>query len=726
MKTLKQVLVLLSVFVFPILISNCEKDQVQPEQEASALKSAELGEMVNMEDALVVFGPERFTREKGKPTIISKEFIIENYEHFKDTFLIVIENGDENGDSRVSSAVVTVNDIEVFSPNNFGNRIGFLAQAITPKQNLKVTIELRGTPGEFFTISIKGFHYGPGSYFTLEQAYYGQSGEIKQYSFRGGLITAELINGEIVYQGDMILTDDQVSSATKKGASIIYLGRERWPSSIVYYDIDPGCPHEDKIEEAIAHYEELTPINFIKRTNQTNYIEFIDGGDGMSSHVGMVGGRQEIKVAYWAVRGKVIHEIGHALGLIHEHSRSDRDGYVRIHDDNIMKDQDHNFELIESSVNSTLFDYGSIMMYSSGAWSKNGYNTITKLDGSEIVEYQRIALSDEDIIAIKSLYLIPEVDFSASNTTVGLNEDIHFTDLSLYNPTKWEWNFGDGSWSEEQHPIHSYSDNGNKTITLTAWNEWGSTTLTKVHYIKVEDNPSPQLETFVDPRTNGYPDLASRTYTEVPIGNQIWMGENLRYLPEVSPPSLGSASESHYYVYGYYGSDTEEAMNESNYNTYGVLYNWAATMRGEAASSSNPSDVQGVCPDGWHLPSHEEWVELELHIGMDPSEIYLDYPRGNSGILLKSVDGWDDYNGVDGNGTDDYGFSAIPAGVANMHGRFWGIKEIIMFWTSSLGNIMYPEYPDSPAFRSLTYRSDGIISSLAVDSYGVSVRCVKD
>jgi len=80
-------------------------------------------------------------------------------------------------------------------------------------------------------------------------------------------------------------------------------------------------------------------------------------------------------------------------------------------------------------------------------------------------------------------------------------------------------------------------------------------------------------------------------YSTVQIGDQCWFSENCRYLPEVSPSSAGSETSPYYYVYGYQGTDVEEAKATYNYDTYGVLYNWPAVM------------TEGICPSGWHIPT---------------------------------------------------------------------------------------------------------------------------
>jgi hypothetical protein len=128
--------------------------------------------------------------------------------------------------------------------------------------------------------------------------------------------------------------------------------------------------------------------------------------------------------------------------------------------------------------------------------------------------------------------------------------------------------------------------------------------------------PAVETGTFTDSRDE-------QSYTWVRIGDQVWMAENLRYLPAVMGPGMGSETEPHYYVYGYDGTDVSAAKETDNFRHYGVLYNWPAAMAGSSSSNSNPSGVQGVCPPGWHMPSDNEWTQLVDYV------ISQGYPNSN-------------------------------------------------------------------------------------------------
>jgi uncharacterized protein (TIGR02145 family) len=161
--------------------------------------------------------------------------------------------------------------------------------------------------------------------------------------------------------------------------------------------------------------------------------------------------------------------------------------------------------------------------------------------------------------------------------------------------------------------------------------------------------------TFTDPRDG-------KVYQTVVIGNQEWMAENLAYLPSVVGPDTGSDTTSYYYVYGYDGTSISAAKATENYATYGVLYNWTAAMNGAESSDANPSGVQGICPDGWHLPSDAEWKQLEMYLGMSETDVNSTGWRGTvEGGKLKEAGTthWADPNAGANN---ESGFTALPGG----------------------------------------------------------------
>lgn len=156
-----------------------------------------------------------------------------------------------------------------------------------------------------------------------------------------------------------------------------------------------------------------------------------------------------------------------------------------------------------------------------------------------------------------------------------------------------------------------------------------------------------------------------KTYKTVKIGNLTWMAENLNY----------ETRDSYCYE-----------DNKSNCAKYGRLYTWAAAMDSMGTWSSNGKGcgngkkcspaypVRGVCPAGWHLPGVNEWVYLRDVVAEDYQE---------ADKKLKSTYGWNENKGKSGNGTNDFGFSALPAGYLYERRSYNGEGEKTFFWSST-------------------------------------------
>jgi len=204
--------------------------------------------------------------------------------------------------------------------------------------------------------------------------------------------------------------------------------------------------------------------------------------------------------------------------------------------------------------------------------------------------------------------------------------------------------------------------------------------------------------TFVDARDN-------HEYKWETIGDQIWMTENLSYLPAVNLCLPDSSNLPHYYIYGYNGTDVNEAKGTSNYVNYGVLYDWNAAVE--------------ACPAGWHLPSDAEWKQLEIELGMTNKHLneYIGtFDRGNQGTQMKSASGWHN----EGNGTNISGFTGIPGGYRFGNGNFTYVGSIGYWWSST-------DNQDGLAWgRGLRYNSCGVCRNIFFKDNGFSIRCIKN
>ena len=218
---------------------------------------------------------------------------------------------------------------------------------------------------------------------------------------------------------------------------------------------------------------------------------------------------------------------------------------------------------------------------------------------------------------------------------------------------------------------------------------------------------------------NGFTDERDgNSYCTITIGNQVWMAENLRYLPSVYRSSQESNTESRYYVYDYQGNNVEEAKSTYNYNEYGVLYNNIA--------------AQNACPAGWHLPSDSEWTELEIYLENNgynfDGYIDSDNDRETHNVIAKSMASKSNWTVSDINNSpgclqqknNSSGFNGKPAGWKHLNGLFKHINESAAWWAT--GYYENGNGWDRYLFFSRTYCN----RSHNNKHIGLSIRCIQD
>lgn len=202
-------------------------------------------------------------------------------------------------------------------------------------------------------------------------------------------------------------------------------------------------------------------------------------------------------------------------------------------------------------------------------------------------------------------------------------------------------------------------------------------------------------------------DIDGNVYSTIKIGKQVWMVENLKttklnngqsiaYLPKKD--EWRNASIAGYcWPYSFYVEDIER--------TYGALYNWYAVKSGV------------LCPSGWHIPSDDEWKQLEMYLGM-PEE-YLDTwgSRDGGGLAGKLKENGTTHWYSEGDGTtNESGFTALPDGCRKDNGSWADCNYAAYFWCLSYFG----------SYRRLHHSSTIVIRNGAKEKEGFSVRCIKD
>lgn len=136
------------------------------------------------------------------------------------------------------------------------------------------------------------------------------------------------------------------------------------------------------IEDAFNEYHSKTCVRFKPRMGEKDYISIESSQSGCWSSVGRIGGKQEVNLQMPGCTtkvGTIVHELMHALGFLHEQNRSERDNWVTIMTQNIQRGTENNFAKASAKTTTAFgvqYDYGSVMHYSTNAFSANGKPTI--------------------------------------------------------------------------------------------------------------------------------------------------------------------------------------------------------------------------------------------------------------------------------------------------------------------------------------------------------------
>jgi len=228
----------------------------------------------------------------------------------------------------------------------------------------------------------------------------------------------------------------------------------------------------------------------------------------------------------------------------------------------------------------------------------------------------------------------------------------------------------------------------------------------QTYYFHYTGDPCPGMPTVTD--------IDGNVYNTVQIGSQCWMKENLKTTTYQNGTSIPNVTDANAWsnlttgAYVWYDNDI------SCKDKYGALYNWVTTI-----------DANGLCPTGWHVPTHDEWTDLTDYIGGISS------PHGNELKSCRQVNSplgggcntsehprWS--SSSSDWGTDDYGFSGLPGGIRVGDGYFYNVGNYGYWWSST-------EISSGSAFyRGLDYGSGYVGVDYNDKHSGFSVRCLRD
>ena len=325
--------------------------------------------------------------------------------------------------------------------------------------------------------------------------------------------------------------------------------------------------------------------------------------------------------------------------------------------------------------------------------TRSGYNT----------------LKDSVTITVET-GVVPTFSTTVTYLTVSLNSESDIDSIA--------WGDGTGVKNPSSFPVpHNYSNSG--IVTITVYSTTGCTAETDVKLIAPCTGLSSYNNNEVATGEAGnytitaVSDVQNNQYKVVQLGSQCWMAENLRSTQySISGGPTLELLESSEYTNGtaYYGYPNNNSQNEEQ---YGLLYNWKAAMGG-----SSEEYTQGICPDGWHVPSLNEFETMRTTTASQYA----------AGKLAGGITGtWISSNETAAPGNYNYkernvsGFGAMPAGCHNKNWLNQLFRNQALVWSSTEINS-----DDNAQALVLSYESDFTQITGYYETSCLSVRCVRD
>ncbi len=286
--------------------------------------------------------------------------------------------------------------------------------------------------------------------------------------FRGRELSYELINGMAVHGGDIILgtAEEAAAASPRHGTTVSRISMARlsapdsvsaatgveseflWPGGVIPYVIDEDVTNTQEILRAIEEWNTKTVISLVERTTQEDYVRFKSAHAGCRAHQGRVGGEQLVllhETCDWRI---VVHEIGHSVGLWHEHQRQDRDRYLMVHDGYVAFCSNP-FELRPDAIVDRPYDYASTMHYGRGPFPDLPWLDTVPPGISIVSAFTPAPLSSGDIDYVARLYGEPPSATTISTNPPGL--DIIVDGHRYTAPATFAWE--PGSTHEIEAPL---------------------------------------------------------------------------------------------------------------------------------------------------------------------------------------------------------------------------------------------------------------------------------
>ena len=215
----------------------------------------------------------------------------------------------------------------------------------------------------------------------------------------------------------------------------------------------------------------------------------------------------------------------------------------------------------------------------------------------------------------------------------------------------------------------------------------------------------------VSPKLERLTDIDGNEYQTIQIGDQVWMAENLKVTHFRNGEAIPHLTDEVEWYRLSTGAYCEYDNNSENLEIYGCLYNWFAVI-----------DIRNIAPEGWHVPTDEEWKQMEISLGLSQSEADTSGFRGTDqgSQLAGKASLWNEGALVNNAVFGSSGFASLPGGYRGFAGNFYNMGSNTYFWSAT------HSHRDSAAGRTLSYDSASVYRSNGGKRFGFSVRLVKD